>query len=150
HERLHHRALGVNVLDDRDAERGGLARAGLRLADHVTAGEHERDDAGLDLGRLFVAHLGNGAEERGAQAQLLECGWSCLDQRLVLLADGPFLAVRGATKRGANPVSAPRALVSARSCNTIIVTAIIRDSGTRRQGTSAGTRNPADTARESC
>ena len=44
-------ARRVDLLDDRDAEGGGLAGAGLRLADQVLAGAQWADGAGLDLGR---------------------------------------------------------------------------------------------------
>ena len=48
---------GVEVLQQRQAEGGGLAGAGLRLADHVVAGEQLRDRLLLDRGRLVVAEL---------------------------------------------------------------------------------------------
>jgi hypothetical protein len=41
---------------DGQAERGGLAGAGLRTADDVASGEHERDGAELDGRRLDVTH----------------------------------------------------------------------------------------------
>ncbi len=42
--------------EDGQGERGGLARAGLRAADDVASGEHERDGAELDGRRFDVTH----------------------------------------------------------------------------------------------
>ena len=47
----------VDAFDERDAEGGRLARAGLGLADHVAAVEQQRDDPRLDFGRHHEAHL---------------------------------------------------------------------------------------------
>ena len=48
HERLHRTVARIEPLDDRNAERRGLAAAGLRLADDVAAGEREGQRACLD------------------------------------------------------------------------------------------------------
>ena len=74
HDRLHLLALGVEVLEQRQAEGGGLAGAGLRLADHVVAGEQLRDRLLLDRGRLLVAELVERGLDLGLQAQVAEGG----------------------------------------------------------------------------
>jgi len=53
----------------RQRERGGLARAGLRQADDVFAFQRERDDGGLDWSRILKADLLDDAEDRSAQAE---------------------------------------------------------------------------------
>ncbi len=61
HQRLR-RAVGrVDLLDDRYAERGGFAGAGLRLTDHIPALEQRRDGERLNRGRGVVAHILDGA-----------------------------------------------------------------------------------------
>ena len=57
HERLDLGTVGIDVLDHRQPERGGLAGAGLRLADHVAALEQRRDRLLLDRARLLVADV---------------------------------------------------------------------------------------------
>ncbi len=47
----------VEVLEQRQAEGGRLTGPGLRLADHVVAGEQLRDRLLLDRRRLLVAEL---------------------------------------------------------------------------------------------
>ena len=66
HERLR-LAVRFVVLEDGEGEGGGLAGAGLRLADHVRAGEHDRDHGGLDGGRLGVPKRSDGLHEFLAQ-----------------------------------------------------------------------------------
>ena len=48
-ERLHALELGVDLFDERDAEGGGLARPGLREADHVAwaAGTGARNESSV-------------------------------------------------------------------------------------------------------
>jgi hypothetical protein len=62
HERLHGLLAGIDVLDDRQPERRGLAGAGLRLADHVATVEQQRDRLFLDRARRFVADIAQGSE----------------------------------------------------------------------------------------
>ena len=57
HDRLDLVVVGVEVLQQRQAEGGGLAGPGLGLADHVVAGEQLRDRLLLDRRRLLVAEL---------------------------------------------------------------------------------------------
>ena len=56
-DRLHLVVGRVEVLQQRQAEGGGLAGPGLRLADHVVAGEQLGDRLLLDRRRLLVAEL---------------------------------------------------------------------------------------------
>ena len=49
--------VGIDVLEDRQAEGRGLARAGLRLADDVAALEHRRDRLLLDRAGLLVSDV---------------------------------------------------------------------------------------------
>jgi hypothetical protein len=79
HQRLHLVHVLVHVLEQRQAERRGLARAGLRLPDHVVPREQLRDRLLLDRGGRLVpevierveqglreAQLGKGGHRRGA------------------------------------------------------------------------------------
>ena len=63
HERLRVGILGVDEVDHRQAEGGGLARAGLGLADHVLAVEQVRDRLLLDRARRLVADVAEGGED---------------------------------------------------------------------------------------
>ena len=72
HERLHLVDVRIDVLDQRQAERRRLARAGLRLADHVRAGEQRRDALLLDRAGRFVADVAQRVEEGVGEAELGE------------------------------------------------------------------------------
>ncbi len=50
------RRAGIDELDGGDAEGGGLAGAGLRLADDVGAAEQHGDGRGLDRRGFLEAH----------------------------------------------------------------------------------------------
>ena len=63
------RVLG-QLVEDRQAEAGGLAGAGLGAAHDVLAGEDDRDGLLLDRGGGGVTGLGHGAEELRPQAEL--------------------------------------------------------------------------------
>ena len=63
---------GLDLLDDRDAEGGGLAGAGLGLADEVLAAAEGRDGARLHLGRCHEAHLLDGARDGRRDLDLAE------------------------------------------------------------------------------
>src|SRR4029077_21267208 len=52
--------------------RGGLAGAGLRLADQVAPGQHRRDRLLLDRRRRLVPALGDRPQDRSGQPQALE------------------------------------------------------------------------------
>ncbi|MCY1187101.1 hypothetical protein D9M73_280400 [compost metagenome] len=62
-------ARRVDARQQRQGEGGGLAGAGLRLADHVVAFEDHRDRLGLDRRRLFVANCGDGCENIGVNTE---------------------------------------------------------------------------------
>jgi hypothetical protein len=65
------RAFG-QALQQRQAERGGLAGAGLGAAEHVVAGENERNGLGLDRRRRGVAVFGQRAQQRGREPERFE------------------------------------------------------------------------------
>ena len=65
-------SLGVDVLDHRQPEGRRLARAGLRLADHVAALEQRRDALLLDRARLLVADVVHGLEGLFGEAEVGE------------------------------------------------------------------------------
>ena len=71
-ERLHRAQLGVDRLDDGQAERGRLAGAGLRLGDDVLPAQEERDGCDLDRRRRFVADVLDRLQQRGADPQVLK------------------------------------------------------------------------------
>ena len=86
-ERLDLVAPRVDVLDQRQAEGGGLAGAGLGLADHVAALEQRRDRLLLDRAGLLVADVARAASRRLGQAEVGE-GRSCVS------TEGGYVAVR--------------------------------------------------------
>ena len=69
-EHLHRAQVGVGLLDGGNGERGGLAGAGLGLADHVLARHEDRDGGGLDRRALLKAQFINGFQQFGGKAQL--------------------------------------------------------------------------------
>ena len=71
-QRLHPQGGGIDLLDDRDPERCGLAGAGLRLADEVLAEPQRRDRLCLDLGRGDVAHALECARDGDGDLDLTE------------------------------------------------------------------------------
>ncbi len=62
HQRLRVRVAGVDEVDHRQPECGGLAGPGLRLPDHVLAGEQYGDGLFLDRAGRFVTDLAHGGE----------------------------------------------------------------------------------------
>ncbi len=60
----------VELRENRQHERGGLARAGLRAREHIAVGEHGRDGLGLDGGGRVVALFGNGTQQLGRQPEI--------------------------------------------------------------------------------
>jgi hypothetical protein len=64
----------VEPLEDGDRERGGLAGARARLAEHVDALEGEGNDAGLNGGGLLVGDAGERRKHRVREAQFGEEG----------------------------------------------------------------------------
>ena len=73
------RALGVggDRLQQRHAEREGLAHAGAGLADEVVAGQRERQGQFLDGEGVFVAVLGECAHDFVADAEFGKCWIEC-------------------------------------------------------------------------
>jgi hypothetical protein len=57
------RFTAAEAIEHRQAERGGLAAAGLAEADQVSAGEDLGDGVRLDVGRRFVASCAHTAED---------------------------------------------------------------------------------------
>ena len=75
HERRGVAGLGrLRGLQRGEAERQGLARAGLGLAAHVAAGERVLDGRGLDGEGLVDALRREGVDDLGPEAERLECG----------------------------------------------------------------------------
>ena len=66
--------VGVEVLQQRQPEGSGLAGPGLRLADHVVAGEQLRDRLFLDRRRLVEAELVDRLLDVGGKPEVFECG----------------------------------------------------------------------------
>ena len=64
----------IDVLDDGEAERGGLAGSGLRLPDDVLALEEDRDGLFLDGARLLVADILQGLKGRLTEAEVRKGG----------------------------------------------------------------------------
>ena len=75
-------AAGLEHLDQRDAERGGLARARLGLADDVEAVECLGDEGRLDGGGLGITGVLQSPQHRGAQVHGQEPGRGLLCQRV--------------------------------------------------------------------
>ncbi len=70
HERLGVGVVGIDEVDHRQAEGGGLAGARLGLADHVAAVEQVRDRLLLDRARRVVADVAEGGEHGVGQPQV--------------------------------------------------------------------------------
>ncbi len=70
-----HPTLGIDHLEDRQSEGGGLSRAGLGLTEHILAGEDVWDHLGLDLGGLVIFEVGQGAQGRCFKSEFGECFW---------------------------------------------------------------------------
>ena len=72
HQRLDRGSDGIEVVEQRQAEGGGLAGAGLRLADHVPSLQQQRDRLLLDRGRVLVAEVLERVEHLLREAELGE------------------------------------------------------------------------------
>jgi hypothetical protein len=66
--------VGEHLLQQGQGEGGGLAGAGLGLGHEIPAGEHQGNGLLLDRGGNLVAHLVQGREDLGIQAQVREGG----------------------------------------------------------------------------
>jgi hypothetical protein len=62
----------MQPVEDRQRERGGLAGAGLRDADDVASGKHDRDGVGLDRGWGDVLLVGKGTRDRLCEAEVVK------------------------------------------------------------------------------
>ena len=73
------RPLGVagDALQQRHAERKGLAHAGAGLTDQVVAGQRQRQRQFLDGKGMFDAVLGQCAHDFVADAEFGKCWFSC-------------------------------------------------------------------------
>ena len=72
HQRLSGLVGGVDLGQDRDGERRGLAGAGLCKADDVGTGHHGRNRGGLDCRRGLVPDVGNRPQHRRVKLQVSE------------------------------------------------------------------------------
>jgi hypothetical protein len=83
----------VELRQDRQRERRGLARAGLRGAEHVAAGEQRRDRRRLDRRRRLVADVLQRLQDGGVEAEIGEAG---VDGMSVDAAESASVWVSGA------------------------------------------------------
>ena len=67
-----HFAVRAELVENREREGRGLARAGLGRADDVLAGEDHGDGLSLNRGRVGIAHFGDRKSESVIQAELGE------------------------------------------------------------------------------
>ena len=65
-------AARAQLLQQRQGETGGLARAGLRAGEHVAAGEHGGNRLGLNGSGNRVALVGHGAQQLGLEPEDIE------------------------------------------------------------------------------
>jgi hypothetical protein len=71
-EHLRVALVDVDLVEGGQGEGGGLAGAGLGLAQDVVAGKEVRDAGGLDGRRGFVADLGQGGKDGRLEIELVE------------------------------------------------------------------------------
>ena len=81
HERLDLVVGRVDELDHRQAEGGGLAGPGLRLADHVAAGQELGDGLLLDGAWILVADVVKRGENGLGESERVKRGHSQVDPR---------------------------------------------------------------------
>ncbi len=79
HQRLHREAPRIQVGQQRQAEGGGLAAAGLGLCDQVMPGQGERQAGGLDRRHRGVTQAGKvfqrgGRQRQAGERRALRCG----------------------------------------------------------------------------
>ena len=95
HEPLDVVLRGIDVLEHRQPEGRRLARAGLRLPDHVEALEQRRDRLLLDRARRFVADVVDGGQEIGLEPRSANVVIGVDDRRrAVLRTDGSAAGAR--------------------------------------------------------
>ena len=71
----------VDSRQRRQGERRGLAGAGLRLAEHVGAGQQHRYGGRLDGRWRLVTHIGQGAQHGFGKSEVAKGGGSGRDNR---------------------------------------------------------------------
>ena len=98
HDRLGVLGVGVEVLEQRQAEGGRLAGPGLRLADHVVAGEQLGDRLLLDRRRLGVAELVEREQDLLAEAKVRESGHRSRVEQQLALGPAPGEVLVGAAR----------------------------------------------------
>jgi hypothetical protein len=64
--------IGGEAVEQRQRERGGLAGAGLRHAEHVAATQQHRDRLRLDRRRLGIAFLGKRLQQERREGEIGE------------------------------------------------------------------------------
>ena len=74
HEALHGALAGFELVENGQGEGSGLAGAGLGLADHIVAGQHGRDQGGLDRGGRGEAKRFYSLHQLRVQVQLGKTG----------------------------------------------------------------------------
>ena len=74
HQPLDVSVVGVGVLEHRQPERGGLARAGLGLSDHVQALQQRRDRLLLDRAGGLIADVDQRLQQVGLEPEIGERG----------------------------------------------------------------------------
>ena len=116
HEALLLNGIAQQVIENSDQEGGGLAGAGLGLADGIVALQGVGQDGGLDGGAVLEAEIGNGMHQLIAQAQVVKAGLAFLGvDREVFQAPG--LAIGLILAAAATALAAPAlaaAIASAR------------------------------------
>ena len=119
-----HRAGSGQPVQHRQREAGGLARAGLGSGHEVTPLQDGRNRLGLDRGRVLVALLAHGAQDRLGEAEIAEVhgdgspatadyGSACCcpgEQAPVVKADGEKGSRRRPRRRDWSGSSQPRIL----------------------------------------
>ncbi len=104
HQRLRLLLRRIDPRQDRQRECGGLAGAGLGLAEHVAAREQRRDRGGLDRRGRLVADVGQRAQQRLGQGEIGETQV----RRGFGAHGGPLDAGSGRSRRHSLPVGEPR------------------------------------------
>jgi hypothetical protein len=72
------RCTGIRMreqqLNNGQREAGGLARAGLRRAHHITPLQHDRDGLGLNRRGMNIALIGECLQHRRGEAEIFKSG----------------------------------------------------------------------------
>ena len=84
------RRLVEEALQDRNEERGGLARAGFRARDDVAAAERQRDHAALDRPGFGPAEIANARQQPRVERELVEGDRCRIERRRLVGEHGRF------------------------------------------------------------